>query len=206
MNALLTFLWILTVINALNIIDILDGFASSVGAFSCLTIFVISLYNDNTIISILSLSLAGALFGFLKFNWQPAKIYLGDSGSMVLGIVIGSLAIMGDYTKYNDLAFVSGVLILGVPLFDLLYVIILRLLHRRSPFFGSPDHFALRLKKKFDLSAARTVSIVLVMQLVLGGIVIWNFYSNETFTIISTLAVVLFFAVFGVVMSGEKME
>lgn len=206
LNALLTFIWILTVINAFNIIDILDGFASSVGAVSCLIIFVISLYNDQMIISVLSLSLAGALIGFLRFNWQPAKIYLGDSGSMVLGIVIGSLAIMGDYTKYNDVAFVSGVLILGVPLFDLVYVMILRILHGKSPFFGSPDHFALRLKKKFDLSAGRTVSIILAMQLFLGGIVLWNFYSNETFTIISTLVVTLFFAIFGVVMSGVKME
>jgi UDP-GlcNAc:undecaprenyl-phosphate GlcNAc-1-phosphate transferase len=206
LNVLLTFIWILTVINAFNIIDILDGFASSVGALACLTLFVISLYNEKTIISILSLSLAGALLGFLKFNWQPAKIYLGDSGSMVLGIVIGSLAIMGDYSMYNDLAFISGVMILGIPLFDLVYVMILRLLHGRSPFFGSPDHFALRLKKKYDLTAARTVSIILVMQLILCGIVIVNFFTSETVTIVSTLVAAMFFSVFGIILAGVKME
>ena len=206
LNAVLTFIWILTVINAFNIIDILDGFASSVGALACLTLFVISLYNEKVIISILSLSLAGALLGFLKFNWQPAKIYLGDSGSMVLGIVIGSLAIMGDYSMYNDLAFISGVMILGIPLFDLVYVMILRLLHRKSPFFGSPDHFALRLKKKYNLTAAQTVSFILVMQLILSGIVIVNFYTTETVTIISTLVVAVFFSVFGLFLARVKME
>jgi len=206
LNALLTFLWIISIINAFNIIDILDGFASSVGAFSCLTIFVISLYNEKVVISILSISLAAALLGYLKFNWEPAKIYLGDSGSMVLGLIIGSLTIMGDYTEYNDIAFISGVIILAIPIFDMVYVMILRLLHRKSPFLGSPDHFALRMKKKFRLSAAQTVSIILVVQIILCGIVIVNFYTNETVTIVSTLAVVLFFVVFGVVMSGEKME
>lgn len=206
LNSLLTFLWILSIINAFNIIDILDGFASSIGAFACLTLFVISLYNEKVVISILSLSLAAALFGFLKFNWEPARIYLGDSGSMVLGIIIGSLTIMGDYSKYNDLAFISGAMVLAIPIFDMVYVMILRLLKKKSPFFGSPDHFALRLKKKYGLSAARTVSIIMVMQLILCGIVILNFYTNETVTIVSTLAVALSFAVFGVIMAGVKME
>ncbi len=206
LNVALTFLWILTIINAFNIIDIMDGFASSVGAFACLTIFVISLYNDNFVISILSISMAASLLGYLRFNWEPATIYLGDSGSMVLGLVIGSLTIMGDYSYYNDLAFISGVMVLGIPLFDLLYVMVLRVLKGKSPFFGSPDHFALRLRKKFNLSAAQTVSIILVMQLVLCGTVILNFYTTEIVTIISTLTVALFFAVFGVYMKGVKME
>lgn len=206
LNISLTFLWILSIINAFNIIDILDGFSSSIGAFSCLTLFVISLYNEKTMISILSLSLAAALLGFLKFNWEPARIYLGDAGSMVLGIIIGSLAIMGDYSKYNNLAFISGALILAIPIFDIIYVIILRLLHRKSPFFGSPDHFALRLKKKYNLSVSRTISIILVIQIFLCGIVILNFYTTEMVTIISTVAVVLFFIMFGGILARVKME
>jgi UDP-GlcNAc:undecaprenyl-phosphate GlcNAc-1-phosphate transferase len=206
LNALLTFIWILAIINAFNIIDIMDGFAASVGALSCLTIFVISLYNDKMVISILSLSMAAALLAYLKFNWEPAKIYLGDSGSMVIGLVIGSLTIMGDYSKYNDLAFISGVLVLGIPIFDMVYVIILRLLKGKSPFFGSPDHFALRLRKKYGLSAAKTVGIIMFIQLALSALVIVNFYTNETVTIVSTIVIVLFFAVFGLIMAGVKME
>lgn len=206
LNAVLTFVWILSIINAFNIIDILDGFSSSIGVVSCFTLFIISLYNEKTMISILSLSLAAALLGFLKFNWEPARIYLGDAGSMVLGIIIGSLTIMGDYSEYNNLAFISGAMVLAIPIFDMIYVIILRLLKGRSPFFGSPDHFALRLKKKYELTVAQTVSIILAMQLILSGIVILNFYTGETVTIISTLAVVLFFIVFGAMLAKVKME
>jgi UDP-GlcNAc:undecaprenyl-phosphate GlcNAc-1-phosphate transferase len=206
LNSILSFLWILTVINAFNIIDIMDGLASSTAALASLTIFVVSLYNGQFLISILSLSLAAALLGFLKFNWEPAKIYLGDAGSMFIGLVIGALAIMGDYSQYNDMAFVSGIIVLAVPLFDIVYVIILRLLKGKSPFVGSPDHFALRLKKKFNLSAAQTVSIVIAIQLVLAGLVFLNFYTSPLVTIISTLAAVLFFALFGLVLAAEKME
>ncbi|MCP4214049.1 MAG: undecaprenyl/decaprenyl-phosphate alpha-N-acetylglucosaminyl 1-phosphate transferase, partial [bacterium] len=206
LNAVLTFFWILSIINAFNIIDIMDGFAASIGAFSCLTIFVVSLYNDNIVISILSLSLAASLLGFLKFNWMPARIYLGDSGSMVLGLIIGSLTIMGDYSKYNDLAFISGALVLSIPIFDLVYVMILRLLKGKSPFFGSPDHFSLRLKKKYKLNAAQTVTVILGIQVVLSAMVIVNFYSTPMVTIISTGILLLFFIIFGAVLAREKME
>jgi UDP-GlcNAc:undecaprenyl-phosphate GlcNAc-1-phosphate transferase len=206
LNSVLSFFWILTIINAFNIIDIMDGLASSVGVLASLTIFLVSLYNGNFLIAILSLSLAGGLLGFLKFNWEPARIYLGDAGSTFIGMVIGALAVMGDYTTYNDFAFVSAILILAIPLFDLVYVMILRLLKGKNPFFGSPDHFALRLKKKYNLSAAQTVSIIIGIQILLLGIVILNFYTTPLVTIISTGATVFFFLIFGFTLAKVKME
>ena len=128
----------------------MDGLAASVGALSALTIFIISLYSGDFLISILALSLAAALLAFLKFNWEPARIYLGDAGSMVLGLIIGSLTMMVSYTRFNRLAFVSGLFVLGIPLFDLAYVIVLRIVKGKMPFLGSPDHFALRLRKKMN--------------------------------------------------------
>lgn len=206
LNVFLTFLWILSIINAFNIVDIMDGLASSVGLVSCATIFIISLYTSNLVISILSISLAGALLGYLRFNWEPASIYLGDSGSMVIGLIIGSLTIMTDYTRYNDMAFLSGVLAVGFPAFDLIYVIILRLLKKKSPFFGSPDHFALRLKKKYNLSAARTVTFILMIHLILCGTVILNFYTNPGVTLVSSVAIGLFLAVLGTIFARVKMD
>jgi len=91
LNAVLSFLWILSVINAVNIIDIMDGLASSIALIASIIIFVLSLFNNNFLITILSLSLAGSLFAFLKFNWAPATIYLGDAGSMLVGMILGSL-------------------------------------------------------------------------------------------------------------------
>jgi UDP-GlcNAc:undecaprenyl-phosphate GlcNAc-1-phosphate transferase len=206
LNTTLSFLWILAVINAFNIIDIMDGLAPSVAMFSSLTIFIISIYNMNFIISILSLSLAASLMGFLKFNWQPAKIYLGDAGSMFIGLVIGALAIWGDYSKFNDFGFISGLLVLTVPIFDMVYVMLLRILKGKSPFFGSPDHFALRLKKKYDLSAEKTVAIIIIVQMFLSAIVILNFYTTKAISIATTILVLLFFSISGMCLARVKME
>ncbi|MGE5342849.1 MAG: MraY family glycosyltransferase [Candidatus Omnitrophota bacterium] len=206
LNSILSFIWILSIINAFNIIDIMDGLASVVGATAALTLFVISLYDSNFLLSILSLSLAGALLGFLKLNWEPARIYLGDAGSMVIGLIIGALAIMTDYSRYNNLAVVSGIIILSIPIFDMVYVIILRLLKRKNPFFGSPDHFALRLRKKFNLTSAQTVSIILGIQVFLSAIVILNFYTLPIITLASTALVLVFFIGFGFFLSRVQME
>jgi UDP-GlcNAc:undecaprenyl-phosphate GlcNAc-1-phosphate transferase len=202
----LSFFWILTVINALNIIDIMDGLAASVGAISALTIFVISLYTNDFLISILAISLAAALLAFLKFNWAPASIYLGDAGSMILGLIIGSLAMMVQYTRYNKLAFISGLFVLGIPLFDLTYVVVLRIIKGKIPFLGSPDHFALRLRKKKNWSTRKTVSVILFIQLFLSGLVIVNFFTTPRFTLFSGILVVCFFVVLGWVLAGVKME
>jgi UDP-GlcNAc:undecaprenyl-phosphate GlcNAc-1-phosphate transferase len=205
-NFILSFIWIISMINAINIIDIMDGLAASITALASLTLFVISLYNQQFLISILSISLAASLLGFLKFNWEPAKIYLGDSGSMFIGMVIGSLTILGDYSKYNDLAFISGFLLLSIPIFDMAYVMILRLLHKKSPFFGSKDHFALRLQKKFRLSTSKTICVIFIMQLILMSFVFLNFYTNPTVTIVSTIFIILLFSVLGLWLAEVKME
>ena len=202
----LSFFWILTVVNAFNIIDIMDGLAASVGAMSALTIFIISLYSNDFLISILAISLAAALLAFLRFNWEPARIYLGDAGSMVLGLVIGSLVMMVRYTRYNKLAFLSGLVVLGIPLFDLAYVILLRIVKGKIPFLGSPDHFALRLRRMMSWSSQKTVSTILFGQLLLSGLVVVNFFSTPRFTLVSSILAAVMFVVLGIILARVKME
>jgi UDP-GlcNAc:undecaprenyl-phosphate GlcNAc-1-phosphate transferase len=202
----LSFFWILTVVNAFNIIDIMDGLAASIGAMSALTIFIVSLYTSDFLISILSLSLAGALLAFLKFNWEPARIFLGDAGSMILGLIIGSLTMMVSYTRFNKLAFVSSLFILGIPLFDLTYVSLLRVMKGKMPFWGSPDHFALRLRKKKNWSSRQTVSVIVGLQLLLSAAVIVNFFSTPKVTLFLSIFFAGFFLVLGVVLARVKME
>ena len=206
LNTILSFIWILSIINAVNIIDILDGLASSICTIASLTIFTISLFNNNFLITILSISLAGSLLAFLKFNWKPAKIYLGDAGAMLVGMILGSLTIMIDYTIFNDAGFLLAILILAIPVFDIIYVIIIRILKGLSPFMGSPDHFSLRFKKKLSLTASKTVSYIVLIQLVITVLIIINFFLNTIFTIISTFCIILFFSIYGLWLSGEKME
>jgi len=202
----LSFFWILTVINAFNIIDIMDGLAASIGAMSAFTIFIISLYTRDFLISILAISLAASLLAFLKFNWEPARIYLGDAGSMILGLIIGSLTMMVSYTRFNKLAFVSGLFILGIPLFDLAYVSMLRILRGKMPFWGSPDHFALRLRKMRNWSSAQTVSAIIGLQLLLSGAVIAHFFTTPSVTRIISIVFAVFFLALGVVLARVKME
>jgi UDP-GlcNAc:undecaprenyl-phosphate GlcNAc-1-phosphate transferase len=206
LDILLSFVWILTAINAFNIIDIMDGLAAAIGALASLTVFIISLFNGDFLVAILSLSLAAALLAFLKFNWEPARIYLGDAGSMILGLIIGSLAMMVSYTRFNKLAFVSSLFILGIPLFDLVYVSILRIIKGKMPFWGSPDHFALRLRKKKNWTSRQTVSAIVLLQLFLSGTVIINFFSTPEVTIFSSIVFTCFFLILGVVLAGVKME
>lgn len=143
----LSVLWMLTITNALNIIDIMDGLAGGVSALAALLLAAIAIRNGEPMIAVLGASLAGSLLGFLRYNFRPARIYLGDSGSLFIGLTLSALAMNGHYTQSNSLAMFTPVLLLGVPLFDLAFVSAARLSKGLSPFRGSPDHAALRLRR-----------------------------------------------------------
>jgi UDP-GlcNAc:undecaprenyl-phosphate GlcNAc-1-phosphate transferase len=206
LDILLSFFWILTTINAFNIIDIMDGLAASVGALASLTVFLISFYSGDSLVAILSISLAASLLAFLKFNWSPARIYLGDAGSMILGLIIGSLTMMVSYTRFNEFAFFSSLFILAVPLFDLAYVSVLRILKGKMPFWGSPDHFALRLRRKMNWTSQRTVSAIVALQVFLSGTVIVIYFSTPRIVLLSGIFFACFFLALGAVLAGVKME
>ena len=149
------------------LLTLFAGLSTGIGIICCLTLFVISILNGRPMIAILSISLAGALIGFLRFNFNPATIYLGDSGSMFLGLIIGSLAMTGSYTENNLLACLAPVVILGVPIFDTLFVMYIRRKNGIPVMYGSTDHYALRLRK-WKLTTKQTVFISYVIGTVLG--------------------------------------
>ncbi len=190
----LTAIWMVGVINAINIIDISDGLSSGVAFCASLMLFVIALLNHNITIAILTIALAGAILGFLIFNWQPAKVYLGDTGSLFIGLMLGALSMIGSYTKDNPVAYVAPVLLLGVPIFDTFFVIVMRAKKGLHPFLGSPDHFAIRLKRTFGWSAQRVALISCAATLVLGGIAILIMFLDP-FSSLAILAVLAVFAI-----------
>lgn len=152
----MTFVWMLAVINAFNIIDVMDGLSSGVGVIAAAVLFAIGLMNGHAMMAVMSLALAGALMGFVRSNFNPATIYLGDSGSMFIGMMLGTLAMIGVYTDHNQAGYLAPLAILGVPLFDTLLVMFLRWRKGIPVIQGSPDHFALRLRKS-GLSTRQTV-------------------------------------------------
>ena len=163
----LSFFWLIGIINAFNIIDVMDGLSSGV-AFTCsLALFVVGVLNSSIVIAIMAIALGGSLLGFLRYNFEPAKIYLGDTGSMFIGMMMGSLAMIGSYTSNNIVACLAPVIILGVPIFDTLFVMYIRWLRGMSIIAGSPDHFALRLRK-WRLSTRQTVIASYFISAILG--------------------------------------
>jgi UDP-GlcNAc:undecaprenyl-phosphate GlcNAc-1-phosphate transferase len=143
----LTFLWLVGMINAFNIIDVMDGLSVGVAFFAAVAFFIVALLNGRITIAIVAITLAGSLLGFLRYNFTPARIYMGDTGSMFLGLMLGALAMIGSYTEKDFLGFFAPLVILGIPLFDTIQVIVARW-RQGIPFYrGSPDHYALLLRQ-----------------------------------------------------------
>jgi UDP-GlcNAc:undecaprenyl-phosphate GlcNAc-1-phosphate transferase len=144
----LTVFWVVGITNAFNIIDIMDGLAASQAAIAALAFLMISLPSEELYVNIASSALAGAALGFLPWNFSTKyKIFMGDSGSMLLGFLLASIAMGTKYTEVNNLGLYAPLLIVLVPMYDTFFVMFLRLRKGQSPFLGSKDHFALRLEK-----------------------------------------------------------
>ncbi|MEA3493382.1 MAG: MraY family glycosyltransferase [Candidatus Margulisiibacteriota bacterium] len=136
----LTLLWIVGITNAINMIDGLDGLATGVTAISAITLFFVAIRTHQIGAAILMLALGAAALGFLRFNFAPAKIFLGDSGSMFLGFILASSSIIGVLKTTLVVALVIPVLILGVPIFDTLFAIGRRLRSGKHPFEADKKH------------------------------------------------------------------
>lgn len=202
-NFVLTILWLVGMANALNIIDIMDGLAAGIALFSSICLFVVAILNGHAMIAIFTIILVGSLAGFLPYNLAPAKIYMGDTGSMFLGLTLGALSIIGDYSQENRLAFFNPLLIFGVAIFDTLFVMVLRTIKGRSPFLGSPDHFAVRLKQK-GWTVRRIVISSYITAMMLGALAILNMYLPEEHSIGLYSITLLFFLLLGFLLSRIK--
>ena len=164
----LSVLWMLAVINAFNLIDIMDGLSAGTAAVASLILLVVAELNANPPAALILAALAGAALGFLRYNFEPARIYMGDSGSQLLGLMLGALAMELAYTERNPLAAVAPGLILGVPLFDMVFVMYIRRRRGLPVMLGSPDHVALRLRR-WRLTTRQTVLVSYVVTGVLGA-------------------------------------
>src|SRR5579863_9231283 len=134
----ITVLWIVGIVNAINLIDGLDGLAAGIVFFAGVTNFVVALVSHNTFVCALMATMLGAVLGFLLFNFNPARIFMGDSGSYFLGFLLGTTSVVGgSQTASTAVSILVPVLALGVPIFDTLFAMVRRYLERR-PFF-SPD-------------------------------------------------------------------
>lgn len=136
----LTAMWLLFAINSLNLLDGADGFASTIGIVICLTLAAMSWHMGNYTGMVIAASMAGALAGFLIFNFPPSSIFLGDSGSMLIGLIVGVLAMQSNVKSAATYALATPVALLAIPLFDSLAAIARRTLTGRPLAVGDRAH------------------------------------------------------------------
>lgn len=144
----LTLFYIVGAINALNVIDGMDGLCTGVSLISCIGFFFLGLNNQNNLLMVLSTILFMSLLGFLPYNFHPAKIFLGNAGSGLIGFLMGAMAVMATSKPLNVTNFIAPILIICVPVLDMAIAILRRPMRRKPLFNGDRDHiYDLLLKK-----------------------------------------------------------
>jgi UDP-GlcNAc:undecaprenyl-phosphate GlcNAc-1-phosphate transferase len=142
-NSLATILWVVTIINALNFIDNMDGLATSISIVSSLAMYIIAYLNNQYLVAALSLAIFASCLGFLFWNKRPASIYLGDAGALYLGFLLAAISIRIDLNNESvPIRVLVLILILAIPVIDITQVVISRLTRGKSPFQGGRDHIS----------------------------------------------------------------
>jgi UDP-GlcNAc:undecaprenyl-phosphate GlcNAc-1-phosphate transferase len=165
-GCLLTVLWVVGVTNAVNLSDGLDGLAAGVSAITCAVIAIFALYSQNLMMAVLMLALLGGLCGFLFYNFHPAKVFMGDCGSLFVGFSLAASSMMC-LTKSSVLVGLAlPVLALGIPIFDTFFAILRRFLERRSVFAPDRSHFHHRL---IDLGLKQRHAVIAIYAVACGA-------------------------------------
>lgn len=144
----LTILWVLLITNAFNLLDGLDGLAAGSAVFSTLVLFATSLAFESPAVSFLAVVLAGAILGFLRFNFHPASIFLGDSGSLFIGFMLSALALLGSQKAPTMVAVAIPVVSFGLPILDVFIAVLRRFISGKPLFSGDDDHIHHKLLKR----------------------------------------------------------
>lgn len=163
----ITVIWIVAITNAVNLIDGLDGLACGVSTISSMSMLVIALVLGEGVVAILLAALAGACIGFLPFNLNPAKIFMGDTGSTFLGFVLAVVSIQGMFKMYSVISFVAPFLMLALPIFDTAFAFIRRIAHGQSPMSPDRSHVHHRLID-MGFSQKQAVAVLYVISAILG--------------------------------------
>lgn len=193
LGAILTFIWLLIITNTTKLLDGVDGLASGVTVIGMIILFIVSLFWDkpNSGTSIMILIFAGSIMGFLLLNFYPAKIFLGNGGSNLLGLMLGVLAII------SGAKIAAALLVIALPLLDMLWVMIQRLRKKESPFkHADKKHFHFRLLN-LGFSPKQAVLIIYLISFIFGLIALFQETMGKLFSL--GILVVFIFFIFGFV-------
>jgi UDP-GlcNAc:undecaprenyl-phosphate GlcNAc-1-phosphate transferase len=166
--------WVVAIMNATNFLDNMDGIASGVTGLACLSFIFLLALHQQWVGVIIAAATCGASLGFLRFNFSPARIFLGDAGSLPMGYLLSALSIMtvGSASAQGSAsvqAMVAPLIVLGYPAFDMAFVTIVRIKEKRRFYQGGKDHSSHRLAA-LSLSPRKTALVIYILCLALGGI------------------------------------
>lgn len=190
----ITVFWMVGLTNTVNLIDGLDGLAAGVASIAAVTIFIISLQDGLFVIACLTAAIAGAAIGFLKYNFNPASIFMGDTGSMFLGYMLAGISVIGAVKSTATIALIIPVLALGVPIMDTSFAIIRRYMGGMPIFKPDKGHMHHRLLD-MGFTHRQAVLLMYVISAFLGmSAIILNQVSGAVAVAVVAVVVVLVFA------------
>ena len=200
-SGVVTVVWIVMMTNAVNFIDGLDGLAVGVSSISTATMLVISMLMGEESVAVILAALLGSCLGFMPYNFNPAQIFMGDTGSTFLGFVLAGLSIRGLFKMHAVISFLVPFLILGVPFFDITFAVIRRLARHQNPMTADREHIHHRLID-MGLSQKQSVAIVYMLTAILGlaAVLLANSTGVKAFILfaaVCVVAVVGFAVIFG---------
>ncbi len=193
LSYVITILWVVGITNAINLIDGLDGLAAGVSSIASMSLFFVSVMRADPDIhtAVLAAILTGASLGFLPYNFNPAKIFMGDTGSTFLGFVLGTISIQGTYKTYTAIAIAVPILVLALPLFDTIFAILRRLASGKSIMEADRGHLHHRLVD-MGLSQRQSVGLIYVASAALGLCAVVLDYKGPVSAIILVIGVAIF--------------
>ena len=183
---IITIIWIVGIMNTVNLIDGLDGLAAGVAAIASLSICYTAYIHGMYEVTLAMLAIAGGALGFLPYNFHPAKIFMGDSGSLFLGFMLAAFSIMGPVKGATIVATIVPVLVLGIPIFDTAFAILRRLINRRPIMEADKGHLHHRMMA-VGLGQKRTVLMIYGISAVMGIAAV--LYSRDLF--VETLGLIV---------------
>nr|WP_283759145.1 MraY family glycosyltransferase [Roseofilum casamattae] len=169
LSIIMTVLWLVGMVNAINWIDGLDGLAAGVCGIAAVVMLIVSLFMEQSAAALIAAALAGGALGFLRYNFNPAQIFMGDGGAYFMGFILAGVGVIGLVKTTVVTAVVLPYLILAVPLLDMSAVILDRLLNGRSPFIADKRHLHHRLLNA-GLSHRLTVLFIYALTLWVGSL------------------------------------
>ena len=206
LSVLISIFWIIGLSNAFNLIDIMDGLSCGIALISAFFFFIIALPNEMIYVNFCAIALFASCLGFLPYNLSKnKKIFMGDTGSLSIGFILAIIAMGTSYTKISPVGVFAPLLILAVPIYETIFVSIMRMIKGKNPFLGSKDHFPLRLEK-IGYSRKQILIFVYILSFILGifAYTIVNLNDSISYLIFSLVIILLVW--FSIKLSKVKVD